>query len=133
MTLVNKLWLIDDDSLFRQCSNILLQRENFAEKTELLESAYVAIEKLNDDKVTHPDVIFVDLNMPIMNGWEFINEVIHNQIINFDKTRIFILSSSVDPNDLKKAESYKEISGFLHKPLASESVINLIKELILSG
>ena len=74
MKTIKKLWLIDDDFLFRACANILLAEAKFAKEIELIESATNAIEKLENKET--PDFIFLDINMPIMNGWGFLEAVV---------------------------------------------------------
>jgi two-component system chemotaxis response regulator CheY len=70
-------------------------------------------------------VLFLDINMPVMNGWEFLDEFsalpeIYQSLIN-----IFILSSSIDPDDKKSAENHPLVRGYFSKPLRKETINQL--------
>ena len=69
-----------------------------------------------------PDILFLDVNMPIMDGWMFIEEYarIKKEIIK--KTAIFMLSSSVNPIDIERAGKIAEISDYIIKPIKLEEV-----------
>ena len=86
----------------------------------------VAIQKLieQNDLLTEEDVliIFLDINMPIMDGWQFLDEYkIIKSSLKF-KCKIFVLSSSINPDDIKKAESNVFVSKYLAKPLSMDNV-----------
>ncbi|MCV9933404.1 response regulator [Flavobacterium sp. LS1R47] len=69
---------------------------------------------LNDKK---PRLIFLDLNMPVMGGWEFLDHFSTSNYSDFNTTNIIILSSTIDPEDLEKAKNYPMILDFLSKPI----------------
>jgi CheY-like chemotaxis protein len=87
----------------------------------------VEIQKLDPNKL--PDFILLDINMPIMNGWEFLDEYKRLNIDPLGKTRIYIISSSVFSNDINKARSYPLVKNFISKPLSVEK----IKEMFTTG
>jgi len=126
---VDNLWLIDDDFLFRLCAKELLKEVRFAKNINLVESASTALEKLKDlnaqNEANSPELIFLDINMPEMSGWDFLDYMVANKTLDFNRTAIYILSSSFDPKDKNKAESYDILSGFLHKPLTTQSITEL--------
>ncbi|MFM8431711.1 MAG: response regulator [Bacteroidota bacterium] len=74
-----------------------------------------------------PDVIFLDINMPLMNGWEFLDEYIKMDFHHVAPSRIYILSSSLDPNDISKAQRYSAVSGFISKPLSPDKVNDILE------
>ena len=78
------------------------------------------IQKNNPEKL--PDYILLDINMPIMNGWEFLDEYKRLNIDPAGKSKIFIISSSVFSNDINKARSYPLVKSFISKPLSVEKI-----------
>jgi CheY-like chemotaxis protein len=69
-----------------------------------------------------PDYILLDINMPIMNGWDFLDEYKRLSIDPLGKTKIYIISSSVFSNDINKAKSYNLVKSFISKPLSVEKI-----------
>ena len=132
MKVINNLWLIDDDFLFRTCAEMMIRDEGFARNIHLVESGFKALEMLekkNFNSVRHPELIFLDINMPVLNGWDFMDTIIERKIVNFKRTRIYILSSSIDKDDYQKANTYEQISGFIPKPLTPENIVDVIKRI----
>lgn len=121
------LLVIDDDDI-----NIFIIRK-IAEKTgydiEICakhngQLAIDYIKELADARQPLPQLILIDINMPILNGWEFI-EAFEALNLNVDND-MYMLSSSVYENDIEKAKSYKSVKGFISKPLS----IDRLKELL---
>lgn len=75
----------------------------------------------------YPDVILLDLNMPIMDGWQFLDELA--KIPAAKTIPIYIVSSSVDSRDIKKAETYKMVNKYIVKPFSISKIQSLITEL----
>lgn len=73
-----------------------------------------------------PDIILLDLNMPIMDGWGFLNEY-ENLFPRLGKDiAIYILSSSDNPKDIERVKEYQKVSGYLIKPITEEELEKLI-------
>jgi CheY-like chemotaxis protein len=67
-----------------------------------------------------PQIIFLDLNMPVMGGWEFLDCFSTEEYSDFNSTKIIILSSTIDPEDLEKSKKYPMVINFLSKPISKE-------------
>lgn len=85
------------------------------------------VEIQRKDPAKLPDYILLDINMPIMNGWEFLDEYKRLNIDPTGKTKIFIISSSVFSNDINKARSYPLVKDFISKPLNVDKIVELFK------
>lgn len=111
--------VIDDYSINLRIAELLIKKHGFFETTTSFLKAQDAINLLENDNNNHflPDVIFLDLNMPTMDGWQFLEkfEKIKSKL---DKhIDVYILSSSVDKGEIQHAKDYPSVKGFLSKPL----------------
>jgi len=121
--------IIDDDPIFVFGTKRLMQLANFCngflvfkngkEAYDNLKASIIAGEKL-------PDLILLDLNMPIWDGWQFLDEFIQIPIEN--AVTIFIVTSSIDPEDIKRAKSYEIVSNYLVKPIKMDDLKKLMEE-----
>jgi CheY-like chemotaxis protein len=85
----------------------------------------------NQDEM--PDVIFLDINMPVMNGWEFLDEYQHFKDRINKEISIYMLSSSVYNDDIKKAETYSDVKKFISKPLTIDKLEKLISTAVVKS
>ena len=110
--------LIDDNYIDNFVTRKILENGNFAENIVVVRSATEGLESIRNGKVK-PDVIFLDIRMPDMSGFEFLDEF---EKIDIDKEniKIYMLSSSLDPIDFKKSSGNKYISQFILKPLTQK-------------
>lgn len=123
MATVNRVMIIDDDEINNFICVKNLKDSGFAEEVEYFLRGKEAIEELkNADEEKLPDVIFLDINMPMMNAWEFLD--IYKEIAkNFSKEiKLFILSSSVYKRDIAKSSSYEGVTDYIIKPLNKASL-----------
>jgi CheY-like chemotaxis protein len=112
--------LIDDNYIDNFITRRILESSNFAEQIIVRESPAEAISLLREGTLK-PDVIFLDIRMPQMSGFEFLQEY-DTLPMDKDNIKIFMLSSSLDPTDLKESLGNKYITQFIHKPLTLKSL-----------
>ena len=120
--------IIDDDTIYQFMLTRIINQHKLAESILSFLDGEKAIEylienKTKDDKI--PDVLFLDVNMPIMDGWMFIEEYARIKTEITKKIVVFMLSSSVDPLDIERAGKISEISNYIIKPIKIEEVIRI--------
>ena len=108
--------LIDDNYIDNFVTRRILESGHFAEEIIVRQSPAEAIDSLREGTIK-PDVIFLDIRMPMMNGFEFLQEYDKLNDEHKSAEKIFMLSSSLDPHDFKKSSENKYITQFIHKPL----------------
>jgi CheY-like chemotaxis protein len=91
------------------------------------EDAIESLKKLVSQKSSIPDIILLDINMPVMNGWQFLDEYVKIKSQIDKKIAIYILSSSSNPEDKKKAKTYTEIHDYLSRPLDPSTLKKIIE------
>ncbi|MCM4155358.1 response regulator [Gramella sp. AN32] len=121
------VWIIDDDEIYQMIIKKIITQSEIFNEFEYFLSAKAAIERLK--KRAFPDVILVDINMPIMDGWQFLDYLRKEFRDELKNSLIFIVSSSIAYSDIEKAENYKEISGFITKPV-NWSNLKMIENMI---
>ena len=113
--------LIDDNYIDNFVTRRILESSNFADQVIVSQSATEAIESLRSGEII-PDVIFLDIRMPMMGGFEFLQEYDKIDVENKNNIKIFMLSSSLDPTDMRKSMNNKYITQFIHKPLTQKAL-----------
>ncbi len=128
---LNCILLIDDDEPTNFIHERVIKKLDCAEKVISLLSAEDALKYLqikNGDNYPCPDLIFLDINMPGMDGWEFLEE--YQKLGSHQRGRIVVvmLTTSVNPDDEEKAHQLSGISGFRIKPLTREVLQEILEE-----
>ncbi|MEM8846367.1 MAG: response regulator [Bacteroidota bacterium] len=125
-----KLFLVDDDFIFRETAEVLIKTSDLAKTIFKFENgleAYNALTELSLQPDTLPDIVLLDINMPIMNGWELLEEIRRESKMIMEQVQIYILTSSIAPEDLNLSKEYDFISGYITKPL-TKADIKMVKE-----
>jgi CheY-like chemotaxis protein len=120
----NTCLLIDDNYIDNFVTRKILESGNFADNIIVIQSPNEAIVSLRDGSIK-PDVIFLDIRMPQMSGFEFLQEYETLELDNKELTKIFMLSSSLDPTDMNNSKSNKYVAQFVHKPLTYQALEEL--------
>lgn len=111
-----RILLVDDDPIFLTLAELAIKKERTDVQIFKASNGEEAISFLSNEEV---DTIFLDLNMPVMNGWEFL-EAIANEKKKSNK--IYVLTSSIDPSDRRKAEENPMVESMLEKPLDKQKI-----------
>jgi CheY-like chemotaxis protein len=124
--------LVDDDEINNFISIKLIKKAILNTEITACLNGRAAIDQLweisQKDPSKLPEYILLDINMPIMNGWEFLDEYEKLKLGHEGKTKIFIISSSVFSNDIAKAKSYPLVMDFISKPLSVEKITKLFAQ-----
>lgn len=125
-----RILLVDDDEINNFISVKLIKKTLINTEIKTCLNGKFAIDELaniQEDKPDElPDYILLDINMPIINGWEFLEEYERLNIDPQGKTKIFIISSSVFNNDINKAKSYPLVKDFISKPLSIDKIKDML-------
>jgi len=125
--------LIDDDNIYQYTARVILESTGLAKQIHSFYDGKAAlnyfIEQLPANPDALPDVIFLDINMPVMNGWEFLEE--YNKLAtSFPKPiTVYMVSSSVNSTDMQRSRSYKSVSDYLVKPVNRNTYQELMENL----
>ena len=121
-----KVMLVDDQKMANFITRKLIEVTGFS--TEVVDYT-IPQEALLDLSNTNPDLIFLDLNMPEVNGWQFLEVLTEKQ----NQTQVVIVTSSTSIHDKEKAQKYAQVIDFLEKPLTKNTILSLKSKLDLAG
>lgn len=122
--------LIDDDDIGLFLTERLLKREDVFDKVTAFSSAEDALTFLQhapDNEL--PRVVFLDLNMPVMDGWEFLDALRPQEARLQGRCLIYILTSSLAQSDTSRAQEFALVAGLLHKPIDSVQIQTVLATL----
>jgi CheY-like chemotaxis protein len=125
--------LIDDDKIYQFTAKMILEATGLTHSIKTFFNGQEAIDYLldptNNDPEKLPDVIFLDINMPVMNGWEFLEAFqifwkgLHKRIV------VYVVSSSVDASDIQKSKTYEAVTDYVIKPINRDKYKELLASL----
>jgi CheY-like chemotaxis protein len=124
------VFIIDDDLIYQFAVKRILSAENKSLNVYSFGDGEEAIEFINNNKQKQeamPDIILLDINMPIMDGWQFLDEYAQIKQELKKKSIIYMVSSSVDPVDSCRAAKIEEVKSYLIKPLNSAILKQVIE------
>ena len=128
MNKLNCILLIDDNDADNRYHQIIIEEMNVTAKIQMAINGVDALDILNNENMELPELIFLDINMPKMNGWEFLEEFKMFPESKKSKIVIIVLSTSTNPNDINKAKEIAEVGHFETKPLTKKAIENILQK-----
>lgn len=124
------IWVIDDDIIYQTIVNKLIEKSGlFTAHSSFMngKEAITTLDKaLTDDDSYLPDIILLDINMPIMDGWEFMEEIKKIKPKINKKILIYIVSSSIAIEDKSKSKTFIDIMGYIPKPISVNDLMTIV-------
>lgn len=122
-------YIIDDDPVFVLLFKKILRKLGKFETILNFENGQIAldalIEKENNNEPM-PNIIFLDINMPVLDGWEFLKAL---EKYNFkDKLNIYMVSSSIDSTEINKSKKHKYVKNFISKPISAIDFLQKLEQ-----
>lgn len=121
--------VLEDDDIFMELNQRILQKSGYASGMLCYDNAQRALDDLADRSTSGkqmPDFILLDLRMPIINGFEFLDRMNRLTQESIRDVKVCMLTSSLDENDITRAFSYGHVFGFLSKPLSIKKLEQLV-------
>ncbi|MFE3867919.1 response regulator [Flavobacterium sp. LS2P90] len=124
--MLDQILCVDDDPITLMLCKKVIIKASFSNEIITSQNGEEALHYFNTLKYTntddhqlkkHPQLIFLDLNMPVMGGWEFLDHFSNEAFSEFKNIKVIILSSTIDPEDLEKSKTYPMVIDFLSKPI----------------
>lgn len=126
---MKSIFLIDDDPIFVYLTRRIIASINCPCQINEFTDGELAISYLSeigDQAGMLPDVIFLDLSMPVMDGWEFLKEFTDLKPKLKKDIALFIVSSSISPQEVERSKSYRAVTDFLIKPIEKGKIIEIM-------
>jgi len=119
--------IIDDDPIFIRVVQKMMDVVDFCNDVQIYNNGKEAVDILKDMSASDsPEIIFLDINMPVMNGWGFLDSF---QSLSLPGgTRVYVVSSTIDPSEIEKARSYPFVTDFVEKPMTVEILKGILLE-----
>ena len=127
-------YVIENDRITATVTELVLRKNLRRGEVQTYANGQLAFDQLSAARRTQggvPDLILLDLDMPVMDGWEFLDAL--GGLSLAKQVCVFVLTSSIQPSDAERAKRYREVKGFFSKPLTSDSVAWMQRFLQLAG
>jgi two-component system, chemotaxis family, chemotaxis protein CheY len=122
--------LVDDDKIFQFTASKTIKSTDLTDKILQFENGEDALKFLKENKSDSsslPDYIFLDINMPFVDGWMFLDDFVQLKSKLAKPMTIYMVSSSIDPRDINRAKGHSEVSDYVIKPVTRERFIELLR------
>jgi CheY-like chemotaxis protein len=130
--MLEQILCVDDDPITLMLCKKVIEKASFSEEIITARNGEEALHFFNELKYSKskiqkkPQLIFLDLNMPVMGGWEFLDHFSRIDYEEFNSINVVVLSSTINPEDLAKAKKYSAVIDFLSKPI-TKSMLEYLK------
>ncbi len=118
---INTVMLIDDDPVSNKISQLFLRKHRWTAQVVTFEDGQQALHALRTAQAA-PDVILLDVGMPVYDGWDFLEEYEKLPREITGRCLLYLLSSSINPPDIQKAGNYRTVKAYLTKPLTPQAL-----------
>jgi CheY-like chemotaxis protein len=122
---LTNVMVVDDDDDYNFLTEEIFQDIDIDCSLTFKIWAQDALDFLEKNQAKFPDLIFLDINMPIMNGWEFLEEYESREYHKAFPTIIVMISSSVYREDKEKAKSFAKVADFIEKPISEKQILQI--------
>ncbi len=127
---MSRVFIIDDDPIHQRIAQIMISKHALFDEYQTYTEGEVALAFLKENVSnvdSLPDVILLDLNMPVVDGWDFLEAFEKFQDNLVKPIRIFIVTSSVDEKDKLRSQTFPSVKGFISKPLSPDIIRGTIE------
>ena len=118
--------LVDDDDVINLVHSEVIKRIIPDVHLKVFKSGNQLIHYFNSDPDAHMDVMFLDIRMPEMDGFEVLDKLSKQDHSFYDGANIYVLSSTLDERDLQRANDNPLVTGFISKPLSFDTIRNIL-------
>lgn len=132
MKKIKTLCLVDDDDIFQLITQRVIQQTNLVDSIKIFSNgldAMIFLKSVAQNAAQLPEIILLDLNMPVMDGWEFLEEFTLLKPRLEKKITIYVVSSSIAPSDIERAEAINEVTDYIIKPITTEKLLDMLKSM----
>lgn len=132
MKSIKNLFLVDDDEIFTFLTKRTIEETQLVDQIKIFSNGQDALEfleKAAGNKDLLPEVILLDINMPILDGWGFLEEFVQLQPSIGKKITVYVVSTSISPFDLERSKNVSEVSDYIIKPVTKSGLINILRNL----
>lgn len=120
--MIDKIAVIDDDEVYQMIVKRFIEKSEAFEQSEYFIQPKLALDHYKQNIENLPAVMLLDINMPLLDGWQFLEELQEYYRDLYEKSKIYIVTSSIAYSDKEKFEDFPKLSGFLSKPITVDKI-----------